>query len=122
VDGDSDGVSNGSDCAPGDATAWAAPGEITDFGLGKLDGEEWTWSEPPSGGGAVYDVLRTQDYTDYWNAICVASGVEAPPPWGDDDPQPGEIFFYQVRTRGDCGISTLGFFPDGSQRHGRACE
>jgi len=124
VDGDSDGVINGEDCAPGDANAWTAPSPITDLRLSKGTTYAFSWSQPVSGGGAVYDLLRSADYTDWWNATCVASGVEQPavPAGWDIDPLPGDIFFYLVRAHGECGTSMLGNNFDGSPRHGTACK
>ena len=75
-----------------------------------------------SGSGSVYDLLRSLDSTDFWNATCVASGVPGPPPWGDIDPTPGELFFYLVRARGECGTAPMGHNHDGTPRHGTACE
>jgi hypothetical protein len=121
LDGDSDGVLNGADCAPGDADAWTAPSEVTDLALSK-ETIQFSWSEPVSGSGAIYDVIRSRDHSDFWNATCVATGVPEPPPWGDDDPGPGEVFYYQVRARSACGTSTLGSYTDGTDRHGTACE
>jgi hypothetical protein len=124
VDGDSDGVLNGADCAPGDAEAWTAPSPVSDLRLGKGGTYEFAWSQPVSGGGAIYDLLRSTDSADFWNAECVAGGIEAlgvPAGW-DIDPLPGEFFSYVVRARGDCGTSTLGDGPAGAPRHGTACK
>jgi hypothetical protein len=121
LDGDSDGVLNGADCAPGDPGAWTAPSEVTDLKLSK-ETTAFTWSQPVSGSGAVYDVLRSADHSDFWSATCVASGVDGPPPWGDEDPQPYQVFFYQVRARGACGMTALGSYPNGTPRHGNVCN
>jgi hypothetical protein len=123
VDGDADGVINGDDCAPGNAEAWTAPSPVADLRLGKGTIYEFDWSQPVSGGGAVYDLLRSTDVADWWNATCVAADLEQPgvaAGW-EIDPLPGELFFYQVRARGECGTSTLGDNLDGSPRHGTAC-
>jgi hypothetical protein len=124
VDGDSDGVLNGEDCAPGDADAWTAPSPVADLRLSKRMTYEFSWSQPVSGGGAVYDLLRSTDYTDWWNATCVASSVAQPavPDGWDSDPLPGETFFYLVRAHGECGTSMLGNNLDGTPRHGTACK
>jgi len=122
VDGDLDGVLNGSDCAPGDSGAWTTPAEVTDLLLGKGGGQEFFWTEPVSGGGAEYDLLRSGDPLDFWNATCIGSGISGTSAWGDADPAPGELWFYQVAARSECGVSTLGTLPDTSPRHGTACE
>jgi len=123
IDGDSDGVINGSDCAPGDPDAWTAPSPINDLKMTKSEAGGFSWTQPVSGSGSVYDVLRSRDNTDFWNATCVAAHVSGPPPWDDPDtPAPGETFFYLVRARSACGTSTLGNNLDGTARHGTACE
>ena len=40
----------------------------------------------------------------------------------DIDPLPGEIFYYVVRARSECGTTSLGETSDASPRHGTACE
>ncbi len=89
VDGDGDGVANGADCVPGDSTAWTAPSPVTDLALGS-GATGFSWSQPASGGGAVYDLLRSTDPGDFWNATCVASGVSqtSVPAALDTDPAP----------------------------------
>ena len=53
LDGDSDGVINSADCAPGDPDAWTTPSPVTDLRLSKGGATEFTWSEPLSGSGSV---------------------------------------------------------------------
>jgi len=124
VDGDSDGVINAEDCAPGDAEAWTAPSPVTDLGLSKGRTYEFDWSQPVSGSGSVYDLLRSTDSSDWWNATCVGSGLRetAVTAGWEIDPLPGELFFYLVRARGECGTSMLGNDFSGSPRHGTACQ
>jgi hypothetical protein len=121
VDGDADGALNGADCAPGDANAWAAPEPITDLTLGK-GAVGFSWSEPVSGSGSTYDLLRSTDYTDFYNATCVVAGTEQTSAGEDEDPLPGQLFFYLVGATSDCGVSTLGVNLDGSPRYGTACD
>ena len=40
----------------------------------------------------------------------------------DDPAEPGQLYYYLVRARSDCGTSTLGSNPDGTARHGTACD
>jgi hypothetical protein len=124
VDGDSDGVLNGVDCAPGDAEAWTGPSPVSDLRLDKGGAYEFSWSQPVSGGGAVYDLLRSADSSDFWHATCVAGGIDGlgvPAGW-DLDPLPGELLSYVVRARGECGSSTLGDGVGGAPRQGTACQ
>jgi len=122
LDGDSDGVLNGDDCVAGDPDVWGVPEPVTDLTLGR--GEYgFFWSQPVGGSGAEYDVLSSYDYSDWYNASCVAAGTSGLQAWNDyAEPPPGEIIFYQVRARNECGLSTLGNNFDGSVRYGTACE
>jgi len=123
VDGDGDGVANGADCVPGDASVWTAPSPVTNLMLSKGT-TGFQWSQPPSGGGAVYDVLRSGAAADFWNATCVASGISQTtvPSAGDVNPNPGEIFFYLVRARSACGTAPMGTGNHGTPRQGTACK
>ncbi len=71
VDGDGDGVANSADCMPGDPQAWGPPSPVTDLmpGTGEV---RFSWTQPASASGAVYDVLRSDKATDFWNATCLA--------------------------------------------------
>jgi len=120
LDGDGDGVLNADDCVAGDATVSGAPGPITDLMLGR---EEFSWSVPVAGNGAIYDILRSHDRSDFYNATCVATGVEQTAAYADIvDPAAGQIFYYLGRARNACGQSDLGQLLSGSPRHGIACE
>jgi hypothetical protein len=120
LDGDMDGVPNDIDCVAGDPDVWTAPSPITDL---MLDRTAFSWSQPVSGSGAVYDVLRSLDNTDWYNATCVATGTTTTTAPADPvDPAPGQVFFYLVGARNECGLSTLGQNLDGTPRFGTACE
>jgi subtilisin family serine protease len=122
VDGDGDGIVNGDDCAPGDPGAWTGPSPATDLMLGK-GAIGFSWSQPVSGSGSTYDVLRSGDPTEWYNSTCVVADTPqtftVPDP---EDPAPGELFFYLVGASSPCGRSTLGLNPDGTPRHGTACD
>jgi hypothetical protein len=123
VDGDMDGVANGADCASGDADAWTSPSPITDLRLGK-GAVGFTWSEPVSGSGSVYDVLRTtDDPTDWYNADCVVAQTPQTSAVPDtENPGPGELWFYLAGASSECGVSTLGSNLDSTPRYGTACD
>ena len=78
VDGDGDGTNNENDCLPGDDEAWTAPSPVTDLVLGK-GAVGFSWSQPVSGSGSVYDVLRSGDPTEWYDATCVAAGYGRTP-------------------------------------------
>ena len=75
------------------------------------------------GSGSTYDVLRSEDPTEWYGATCVSAGgaptTALPDP---EDPEPGEIFYYLVGAASECGLSTLGNDIGGSPRHGTACD
>jgi len=123
VDGDGDGVANGADCVPGDVNAWTAPSPVTNLAVSKgVTG--FSWSQPVSGGGAVYDLLRSGNAGDFWNATCVASGTtqtSVPSAW-DANPAPGQIYFYLVRASSECGTAPMGSRSNGTPRQGTACK
>lgn len=123
LDGDGDGVPNATDCAAGDAAVWTAPSPVTDLRLAKgVTG--FDWSTPTSGANAVYDLLRSDAASDFWNATCVASGTpetSVPAVW-DTTPAPGQIVYYLVRARSACGTAPMGTRSNGSPRPGTACE
>jgi hypothetical protein len=123
IDGDGDGVTNAQDCVPGDPAAWSMPAPVTDLRLGK-GATGFTWTAPPSSGGAVYDLLKSGNPADFWNATCVAASVpqtSVPSAW-DAAPAPGQIAFYLVRVHGECGTAPMGTNFDGTPRQGTACE
>jgi subtilisin family serine protease len=119
VDGDGDGVANGADCVPGDPTAWTVPAPVSDLRVAKTTG--FTWSAPASSGGAVYDLLRSNAPSDFWNASCVVSGIAQTTAAADVTPAPGAAFYYLVRVRSACGTAPMGYRSDGTPRQGTAC-
>ena len=123
VDGDGDGIANGTDCVPGDATAWTTPQPVTNL-VASRGAIAFSWGAPVSSGGAVYDVLRSDRAADFWNASCIASGssVRSVPSSADVNPAPGKIFFYLVRARSACGTAPMGSGSNGVSRQGTACE
>ena len=55
--------------------------------------------------------------------MCVAIGVtDTTAPADPLDPEPGQMSFYLVGARNECGLSTLGENLDGTARYGTACE
>ncbi|MCU0231701.1 MAG: S8 family serine peptidase, partial [Acidobacteria bacterium] len=123
LDGDGDGVANGTDCVPGDAAAWGVPEPVTDLVLSR-DETGFAWSQPVGGGGAVYDLLRSGNPADFWNATCVVSGLPEPsvPSSWDANPAAGTATFYLVRVRSACGTAPMGSASDGTPRQGTACQ
>ncbi len=115
-DRDEDGVLNGDDCAPGDATAWAPTVEVAAFSASGATPTvlSWTPQSAASGPGVVYDVvggllseLRLSGIAAATS--CVASDLTAA---GDSDtrppPAPGDGFYYLVRAENSCGSASFG--------------
>jgi uncharacterized repeat protein (TIGR01451 family) len=120
-DADGDGVPDATDCAPGDGTAWALPGEATGV-IFPTPGNNATlqWSAPAAPGGTIvrYDLLRSASKSDFSSATCVASGVTATS--GNDATVPSSVLYYLVRSRNACG-GNLGASSGGVPRTGAAC-
>ena len=98
------------------------PEPVTDLMLGK-GAVGFSWSQPVSGGGSTYDVLRSRDAMEWYDATCVITGASqtfgVPDP---EDPAPGELFLYLVGAHSPCGRSTFGLNVDDTPRHGTACD
>jgi len=106
LDGDSDGVDNATDCAGGDVTTWAKPGNAADLTV--TTGGAISWSAPTELGGSatVYDVLRSTNPADFMSATCVESGDTDNV--ASDGLNPGSGgYYYLIRVRNSCG-SALG--------------
>src|SRR6185295_1598391 len=113
ADSDSDGVADGCDCAPGNSSAWATPGDVealnvthTPPGTGGVT--SLSWSAPATGGtaaGMLYDVVRSTAASDFVGAgLCVESD-DGPNTVATDGsaPSAGAIFYYVVRAEDACG-------------------
>ncbi len=121
ADSDGDGVADGADCAPGDPTAFAIPGDATD--LLYPDGADtsamqWTPPALPGGTGLRFDLLRATVSNDWSARVCIASnqaGASA-----SDPAPPGAIFYYIVRSENACG-GTLGTNSSGTPITAPSC-
>ncbi|HET8946501.1 MAG TPA: immunoglobulin domain-containing protein [Candidatus Polarisedimenticolia bacterium] len=131
ADSDSDGVADGCDCAPGDASAWAVPGDAATLNLthtppGAGGVTSLSWSAPATGGtaaGMLYDVVRSSVAADFVAAgICVESD-DGPNTVATDASAPaaGGIFFYVVRPQDACGPGVSHRDKDGNPRPARDC-
>jgi hypothetical protein len=115
-DADSDGVPDESDCAPGDPTTWAIPGEATGLIVaGEPDATSLQWSAPadPGGTAVVYDVLRSDTAMDFTTPACLARDLATIS--AADPDLPAAAFYYLVRSRNACGVNA-GTRSDGTPR------
>ena len=131
ADSDADGVADGCDCAPGNSSAWAIPGDVatlnvthTPPGAGGVTSLSWT--APATGGtpaGMSYDVVRSSLAADFVGAgLCVESD-DGPNTVATDGtaPSAGAIFFYVVRPQDACGPGVSHRDHLGNPRSARDC-
>ena len=117
-------VADGSDCDDGSASLWRTPGEVRDLLF--ADDQTLVWTAPAEGGATslVYDLLLSNDPTDFvTSATCVASDAAATTAIDPLSPVPGAAFFYLARAQNACpkGDGSLGTRSDGTGRIGRTC-
>src|SRR5262245_2735189 len=122
LDGDNDGVTSASDCAPGDPGAWKLPSAVVDLGLDGAASTALSWSAPAvTGASSVrYDVLRSVDPASFAAASCIATDVTHRVATDTTTPAPSVSFFYLVRVENVCG-GNLGAGTDGIPRTGTSC-
>jgi hypothetical protein len=131
ADGDSDGVADGCDCAPGNSSAWATPGDVGALNVthappGAGGVTSLSWSAPATGGtgaGMLYDVVRSSVAADFVNAgLCVETD-DGPNTVATDSSAPaiGAIFFYVVRPQDVCGPGVSHRDHLGNARPARDC-
>lgn len=121
LDGDGDGVPDPSDCAPGNGSVWAVPGEATALLFpNAANSSLLQWSPPASPGGTQvsYDLLRSTTSGGFASPTCVASGIASTT--AADSAIPGAAFYYLVRSKNACG-DNLGMRSDGTPRSAGAC-
>ena len=131
LDGDSDGVCNGLDCAPTEAALWRTPDDARGlrlshtgglFGVTTLD---WVSPVYPGGVSVLYDVISSADPADFIStsiAACVETGDASDTTATDfDTPWPDELSSFLVRAGNVCGDGPSGTLSDGSPRLVREC-
>jgi uncharacterized repeat protein (TIGR01451 family) len=121
ADGDGDGEPDPSDCAPGNPSVWAVPGEATALSFPNAsDFSQLQWLPPASPGGTIvsYDLLRSATSAGFATPTCVASGITTAT--AADPAIPGTIFYYLVRAQNACG-DNLGMRSDGTPRTAGSC-
>ncbi|HXV78173.1 MAG TPA: PQQ-dependent sugar dehydrogenase [Candidatus Polarisedimenticolaceae bacterium] len=118
-DADSDGVEDACDCAAGDSTAFAEPGEVPRIRLGAATPTTLGWDPQTAtaGKGTTYQVVSgdldsLRAAGGFAGACELAAGL-ATPALGDPraDPAPGTGVYYLTRAGNACDAGTFG---DGS--------
>lgn len=123
ADGDQDGWSNGSDCAPGDGAVWSMPTSATGLTVGRGAVDDLAWVAPLAPGAAAvsYDVLRADAPDGFAAAACVAADAASTVATDGSLPGPGELFAYLVRVRNACGATLGEASPGVDPRAGASC-
>jgi hypothetical protein len=126
ADADVDGVGDLCDCAPDDGGSYALPVEVGTLHL-NADKTTVTWpsAAPGAGSGTVHQLLRGDldelPVGDQPSETCVADaepGTSAADPLV---PATNQGFWYLVRSRNACGLSTYGVRSNGHPRQSGAC-
>jgi hypothetical protein len=124
TDADGDGMRDDLDCRPGDASAFAMPGEIRSLRFDPVGRMSWSTEAPRSGSGTVYDVLRGPigelPVGSGPGETCAVQGTTATSLL-DSPPAPGAGFYYVVRGKNACGSGTYGATSGGAERTSLAC-
>jgi len=113
ADRDEDGVFNGGDCAPGDASQWQAPGEVTNLQVNSPSHLAWDAQLSADPTPASYEVAGALLSTLPGNGVGLASclsGLLAVAQWDDARPDPpvGDGYYYLVRATKPCGSGGFG--------------
>ena len=115
-DGDGDDAPDACDCAPGDPTAFATPGEVRRLGIVESGGTTIDWDPlaAVTGAGTTYDLVTGDAAAlrrdgGFSSACTLRTGLPAPPvtdAWSV--PAPGSGVHYLLRATNACGTGTFG--------------
>ncbi len=125
-DNDNDGVLDVQDCAAGDPTAFAMPGEIQGLTLAPDKTTlTWTSAAPGAGTGTLHDVLRGAlaelPVGSGGSETCLASGIPDATASDFSIPAEAQAYWYVVRGRNACGVGTYGSQSSGAPRASPTC-
>jgi len=123
---DGDVAGNACDCAPMNAGAFAAPGEVTDLEFG-VDAATLSWASaaPGAGAGTVHDVARGAAHQlpvgSGAGENCLGHGIADDSAVYPAVPATRTGYWYLVRGRNFCGDGTWGSRSDGTPRATAVC-
>lgn len=126
ADADGDGAHNLADCAPDDAGAFAAPGEVTGllFGPDKAT-LSWNPAGPAAGSATEHQLLRGHvaelPVGSGGSESCLVPATLAATAGDGDVPAEGTSFWYLVRARNSCATGPYGLTSAGEPRLSAAC-
>jgi DNA-binding beta-propeller fold protein YncE len=112
-DRDEDGVPNGSDFCPGEASVFEAPGPVAGVAVNAATTITWDALAPADGAPIAYEVaggnLSSVPGAGFASAACLAGSLAATS-WTDARPNPGagDGFYYLVRGTKVCGAGSFG--------------
>ncbi len=126
LNGDGDLRGDACDCAVGDATAYALPGEIANVSwLADRTTLVWDSGAAAAGSGIVYDVMQgvIGEFPVGGGASesCTGSGLSGTSLGGLPDPAVGSADYYLVRGANVCGTGSYGFDSDLQERSSGVC-
>ena len=105
-------------CAPGDGSAFAVPGEIQ--GVSVHNDGTVSWSPDASGTGTGYDVWREsvtgQPVGGAPDGTCLADGQSSTQIDDGATPAAGDVYLYLVRPVNACGAGDWGVTSSGTPR------
>ncbi len=112
-DDDNDQVADGSDCAPLNGTAFAAPFDIGDLTVTGSAPTSIAWANQSLGSGTRYDVavgtlLADQGSIEFSIGTCLPESAGSPADDGLANPAPDTARYYLVRSRNACGAASYG--------------
>jgi len=119
-DADGDGVTDASDCAPTNPSAWTMASDVSDLLLSGPGPTKISWSVPDRTGSNAprYDVLRSASPSGFLGATCIVSDGTGTIAFDAEVPAP--LLAYLVRAENACG-GTLGTDSSGVPRTGALC-
>ncbi len=114
------------DCAPADATAFAAPGEVANLRFDTDEATlEWDSLAASAGSATVYDVLRgALDELPVGSGpseICLDDGSADTLASDTSTPSAGSGFYYAARGQNVCGTGSYGKQSSGAERTSLSC-
>jgi hypothetical protein len=130
-DPDGDGVPICDDCNEHNGSSWATPGEVRDVVWNSIMGGQigltWTAPEYPGGTTVNYELLRSENASDFVsNVTCLTNGVPSLLWYMENEvPASGDTFHYLVRGKNKCpdelGQGSVGTDSAGVPRPAASC-